>query len=222
MKKVFAVLIMIIAGLSVYAQKDVTKFLGIPVDGTKTEMIRKLKAKGFKQSTKGYMSGIFNGIPVNVFIATEKGKVSRIMVSNENAFNETDIKIQFNRLCHQFENNGKYMSIGENYSIPYDEDISYEITVRNKRYEATYFQLPEGETLETFPKTIVSKVASMYATRDWWDPTDVKLMLEILNEEIERAVKHKIVWFKIDKFYGKYIISIFYDNELNRAQGEDL
>ena len=29
------------------AQKDVTKFLGIPVDGTKAEMKKKLQEKGF-------------------------------------------------------------------------------------------------------------------------------------------------------------------------------
>ena len=33
--------------MSAFAQEDVTKFLGIPVDGFKPEMIRKLKAKGF-------------------------------------------------------------------------------------------------------------------------------------------------------------------------------
>ena len=32
------------------AQTDVTKFLGIPVDGDKSEMISKLKSKGFAQS----------------------------------------------------------------------------------------------------------------------------------------------------------------------------
>ena len=39
-----------IVSISSYAQeKDVTKFLGIPIDGTKSEMIAKLKGKGFTQ-----------------------------------------------------------------------------------------------------------------------------------------------------------------------------
>ena len=32
------------------AQMDVTKFLGIPVDGNKSDMMSKLKSKGFTQS----------------------------------------------------------------------------------------------------------------------------------------------------------------------------
>ena len=33
------------------AQKDITKFMGIPVDGFKKDMIQKLKAKGFEYDT---------------------------------------------------------------------------------------------------------------------------------------------------------------------------
>ena len=37
-----------------YAQSDVTKFLGIPVDGFKPDMIRALKEKGFVSSMYQY------------------------------------------------------------------------------------------------------------------------------------------------------------------------
>ena len=47
--------------LTTFAQKDVTKFLGIPVDGTKAQMIAKLKAKGFTPSTKPYKKGALTG-----------------------------------------------------------------------------------------------------------------------------------------------------------------
>ena len=47
MKNVLATLLLIFS-VSLYAQKDVTQFLGIPVDGSKSEMIKKLKAKGFR------------------------------------------------------------------------------------------------------------------------------------------------------------------------------
>lgn len=32
----------------------------------------------------------------------------------------------------------------------------------------------------------------------------------------------KSVWFMISDVYGKYFITMFYDNEYNRANGEDL
>lgn len=33
---------------------------------------------------------------------------------------------------------------------------------------------------------------------------------------------NKTVWFMISDLYGKYYITMFYDNEYNRANGEDL
>lgn len=45
-----------IAGI---AQTDVSKFLGIPVDGNKSDVMRKLKSKGFTQSP--YAEGVLNG-----------------------------------------------------------------------------------------------------------------------------------------------------------------
>ena len=32
----------------------------------------------------------------------------------------------------------------------------------------------------------------------------------------------KSVWFRICEFYGKYYINLYYDNEYNHANGEDL
>lgn len=51
----------------VHAQQDVTQFLGIPIDGSKTEMIRKLKEKGYRNDpTTDALVGEFNGAKVNV------------------------------------------------------------------------------------------------------------------------------------------------------------
>ena len=47
MKRLFTLVALCLLSAVAFAQKDVTKFLGIPVDGTKTQMIQKLKAKGF-------------------------------------------------------------------------------------------------------------------------------------------------------------------------------
>ena len=51
MKKILSLAVLLVFSLAMYAQKDVTKFLGIPVDGTKSEMIKKLKEKGFTESS---------------------------------------------------------------------------------------------------------------------------------------------------------------------------
>lgn len=151
MRKLLVIVVTILYTVSCFAQKDVTKFLGFPVDGTQSEMIKNLKSKGFKLSNvsgTNVLSGRFNGNDVNVYISTENGKVSRLMVWDEHTMSETDIKIRFNRLCRQFKGNGKYVSL-DDYTIPEDEDLSYEMAIRNKRYEAIFYQLPEGEAYGT-------------------------------------------------------------------------
>ena len=154
MKNLLTVVMLFVFSTALYAQKDVTKFLGIPVDGTKTAMIQKLKAKGFTPSTwdKNILEGEFNGFDVNVHIVTNNNKVWRIMLADKITQDETGIKIRFNELCRQFENNKKYKSMTDKeQTIPDDEDLSYEMTVNNKRYEAVYYQQPVSYTHLTLP-----------------------------------------------------------------------
>ena len=90
-----------------FAQNEVTKFLGIPVDGYKSKMIQKLKTKGYKyNSTTDCLEGEFNGKEVQIFVVTNNNKVYRIAVFDKNYTSETDIKINYNKLCSQFERNG--------------------------------------------------------------------------------------------------------------------
>lgn len=48
MKKAIFLFLLLFASMIVNAQEEVTKFLGIPVDGFKPEMINKLKSRGFQ------------------------------------------------------------------------------------------------------------------------------------------------------------------------------
>ena len=139
MKKLFLLLLLFVS-VTVYAQKEVTKFLGIPVDGYKSEMIQKLKAKGYKyNSTADCLEGEFNGREVIIGVVTNNNKVYRIAVFDKDYSNETDIKIRFNTLCGQFENNSKYIGSPDQ-KISESDDISYEISVHSKRYEAVFYQ----------------------------------------------------------------------------------
>jgi len=148
MKRLILAAMMILFATTANAQKDVTKFLGIPVDGTKAEMIQKLKAKGF--TSAGYqdvLEGEFNGTQVYVHVVTNNNKVYRIMVVDKSGQSERNIIIRFNKLCSQFENNKKYIPMTEDaQTLSEDEDISYEITVHDKRYQAGFFQIYEGDT----------------------------------------------------------------------------
>jgi hypothetical protein len=193
-KLLLAIIATLIAAVS-FAQNDVTQFLGIPVDGTKSAMIQKLKAKGFTyNATLDMLEGEFNGHPVEISIVTENNKVYRICLFDKNGTTESQIKIRFNMLCHQFESNGKYLPMNDNQEISDTEDIQYEMIVNNKEYFAGYYQVgPEG-------------VSSYYN----------KSLVEI------EQLSNKVVWFTIAEKYGKYIIVMYYDNYYNQANGEDL
>lgn len=223
---IFILQALLIPSIAVHAQNDVTQFLGIPVDGSKTEMIQKLKAKGFHTNSydKDVLEGEFNGKNVYVRIATNNDKVCRIMVSDINSVDERSIQIRFNNLCRQFEQNPKYISLG-NYQIPDDENIDYEITVKNKRYEAIFYQLPtelsDTTLLREKLKAIISK---KYTVEDLANPTK-EIQKDVMMTSFEYMINScskKPVWFMISDFYGEYYITMFYDNEYNRANGEDL
>ena len=194
MRKFLTLLAMIAISASVLAQKEVTKFLGIPVDGSPTEMIKKLKAKGFTTDEdfmqvvkRGLidwdgpevLTGRFNGEKVRVFLGVEKNKVWRIYLSDKDSRDETQIKIRFNTLVRQFEGNGKYVPLVDEQTIADDEDISYQMTVNKKQYQAGFVQKGEDGMV------------------------DLK----------------RIVWFTIGEGYE---IEMFYDNKYNEADGSDL
>ena len=142
MKKILFILFLLVASLTVDAQVN---FMGIPVDGTKSEMISKLKQKGFEYKYDSYydfdyLTGMFNGKNVFISISVYKGKVWRIKVIDKAIYSESSIKTQFNILIKQFENNGKYTYL---YDQKLDEnlDISYEIDVNKKQIEAAFIPL---------------------------------------------------------------------------------
>lgn len=62
MKKILSVLMLLLLSISIYAQQNVTKFLGIPIDGSKAAMIQKIRAKGFRYNAQiDKLEGTFNG-----------------------------------------------------------------------------------------------------------------------------------------------------------------
>lgn len=229
MKRILSVTIMAVFTMMMYAQKDITTFLGIPIDGFKSEMKQKLIAKGFtpqKNGTDEFYKGEFNGTDVHVFIATNNNKVYRIMVCDANTRNEADIKTRFNRLVSQFENNKRYTSF-DKFTISDDVDISYEMGIKNKNFDALFYQVPDMAKLDTLAmqEKVTKELLSKYTEEQLQKPTE-----EINKEATSIAMKNAVdlfikkpVWFRICKMnYDEYYITMFYDNEYNHANGEDL
>ena len=138
------------------AQSDVTKFLGIPVDGSVDAMARKLEAKGFKivlrESECVTMEGVFNGAKSNIFVFGNGHKVGKIGVAEDLTIeSRTNAKNRYNRIVKQFMNKSGYTYLDVNL-IPDDEDIEYEMLVKDKQYRTTFYQMPEWPNAKNLSK----------------------------------------------------------------------
>lgn len=210
--------------VAVQAQNHVTHFLGIPVDGSKSEMMRKLRLKGFKSATVTDLQGEFNGSNVGVSVVTNNRKVWRIVLIDDVCCDEQQVKVRFNKLCQQFVNNAKYESI-QDYTIPEDEDISYKMTVKDTVYEAVFLQKVSDISFRLLPKDLKDVFYGMYTENELNHPTSKmkEIMLNMKREYYSSSNINRKVWFKIIKdAISGYRIAMYYDNEYNCANGEDL
>lgn len=227
MKHLFSLIAAFVLTVCAYAQTDITKFLGIPITGSKAEMVTKLKAKGFKAvlGLDGVLEGQFNGKDVNIHVVTNGDKVYRIMVADKFPTNESDIRINFNNLCSQFNKNQNYVSFKEDQTISNDEDISYGIRVKNKRYQAAFYQKPIEMTDSTAMKeNVLPILTSKFTPEQLANPSedDQRKIQEMCVDILTDLCTKKTVWFMISEDLGNYSLLIFYDNEYNNANGEDL
>lgn len=227
MKKIFSVTMMLcISMCCMFAQSEVIKFLGIPVDGTKEEMIQKLKTKGFQESHATDLEGRFNGEYVYLDVITNNNnKVYCIALADKSYRSAEEIRVRFNKLCTQFENNGKYMSLSEedsNHKISENEDISYEMRINHKDYSAHYIYSITNDDIaskiEKTAKTLYGKNYSEITDESEKEKINKKVAEDLVNDRIDNRV-----FFTINEIdYRQYIIVMFYMNYLNQANGEDL
>ena len=238
MRKLAFTLLMLMT-LSLNAQDLTVKFLGIPVDGTKSEMISKLKQKGYKWDYDNEcLKGMFNGEEVYILIHTNNDLVDRITVTTfANPVSETQIKIKFNNLVYQFENNKKYFSASDSQYIEDNVDISYEMSANNKQFEAAFHQIHTKDEIEEIRQWVVENydvIISKLIESEEFEELGINSD-EIINGNKEDNINgilylletmhmmNNDVWFVIkEKGYNSYYISLFYDNLSNKPNGEDL
>ena len=225
MKRVLFLAVLLVISNYLSAQKDITKFMGIPIDGFKPEMIQKLKEKGFTSSAYGkdILEGEFNGTQVILFVVTNNNKVCRIALRDAHGMNGTNIKIRFNKLCQQFEKNPNYVSF-DDFTIADEEDISFEQIVNNKRYEAAFYQKPLSIDSTEIENKLKEYLLKKYTEQELGNPTE-EMEKDIYKMSVNYAteiISKKPVWFMISNSGGEYYISMYYDNEYNKANGEDL
>lgn len=220
--KTSQIFLIVCLSLKSFSQNDITQFLDIPVDGFKSDMIQKLKSKGYTliPNSDGRLEGEFNGTNVMLSLNTNNNKIWRVNVIESKFTDETNIKIKFNNLIRQFAENKRYYKQADTtitkFIIPEDEDLSYQISVKKKRYEATFYQ-------KTIKYDSLLKEQEALLAKGKLNDEDMDKLIKIKVDIIFDSYSDKLVWFMIDDDgYNKYRILIFYENIKNKANGEGL
>lgn len=227
MKHLLTILLLILSTLLAAAQSNnagTLKFMGIPIDGTKKNMITQLKAKGFWYDTYNHcLKGQFNGKDVMIYVVTNHNVVDRIYVAYP-LESESQVITEYNILLDQFNRNKKYIANENNEMIPADEDLSYEMTVRNKKYGASFFYVSP----DLFSEEEIDQIHQLNDKMTGMSFEEIQAMEQAMSDPLQinmtqwMSLLYGNVWFTIHERYGKYQIGIYYDNLKNRPNGEDL
>ncbi len=145
MKKLFLVLFAMLIGIGEAATaQEVTKFLGIPVEGPSWRMTRALLKKGYERLNydNRHLRGIFNGRECEIFIVTGNGgDVFRIIVKGD-VGTAGRTAADYNDLLLQFNANDRYIEDGQNRPIPPGEDVYRKMVDGSQEYRASFLQNP--------------------------------------------------------------------------------
>ena len=183
MKKTLITLFIFLTTIFSWGQTNTAlKFLGIPIEGSEIAFTEKLKTKGFRYDsyTEGY-KGQFNGQIVTVYVHTNHQLVDRVYVSFPTTRSESDTRTDFNTLLRQFNKSGKYIDLSFNEEIPSTEDISYEITCNNKRYQASFCYFDPDQDQALFIDKLCDELSNSFSGEQ------VALMRASLNESLKQS-----------------------------------
>ena len=241
MRKLVFTLVMLLT-LSLNAQNDdVIRFLGIPVDGSKEEMIIKLKQKGYTYDYVNDMfNGEFNGSKITGTIQTYHNKVYAIRFTYDvlPGFSKSVVISKFNSLVNQYDLSDKYISYLrfdktlhniESYRIDPNENIGDEMR-RGRLYKAQY-RYKQGKQLSDTTGLFQYKIEVYKTIHNV--ATSRGVSVETYNDIDDDAIKAMFIMNKLEQdvvgFFitngtnpGTFNIVFDYYNRRNAPNGEDL
>ena len=214
MKRFLATFLFVLMTIAAIAQNSNTiKFISIPVDGTKKEMISKLQEKGYKYDAiaQGSNTIKFLGIPVD---GTKKEMISKLQEKGYKYDASSDV------LFGEF--NGK------------DVNISVQ-TVNNRVWRIAIIDTNENDEISTkirfnrlFDQFSNNKKYVLLNGEKLTDEDDISFEMTSHKKRYEASFTfadksvNGLVWYMITKQFGCYRIAMFYENLDNAANGDDL
>ena len=101
--------------------------------------------------------------------------------------------------------------------------ISIQMSLYNKRYEASYYQITSDTVAAQ--EWLLERISTNYTDEERENMSEEEAqqaLISLLSEYILEKFSKRRVWFMISEQYGQYSIIMYYDNELNHSNGEDL
>lgn len=203
---------------------NVIHFMGVPIDGSKAKVVRGLKKQGFVRSKlyPSLLEGEFNGRDMLLHVLTHKDKVYSIALVDAMASNEVDIKIAYNTLFQQIQNNGKYIFIGGDGLISEDENVLHKMYFDEHRY-ASFFYALSSEELEELVGQYMAYIRDSYNEDELVKPSD-KMQMDLKQIQgvlIDQKLQKKVTLGIVRDSDG-FKIALFYNNVHNEPKGEAL
>lgn len=154
MKRIFAALVISLIAISASAQEHL-KVKGIPIDGSTTSFIAKLKAAGLKTNarlTEAIGSPILEGDFANLsnckfsFLETSNGTVCKVLIMSNYITGWFSCKNKYDDLKELLSTKYNVDGVYEVFKSPYEEGDGYELSAisQEKGLWETYFSCPEG------------------------------------------------------------------------------
>lgn len=254
MKRIVIALLAVLSFMPAWGQDNwqqyftPVKFMGIPVDGTKENMIKSLEGKGFVyDDIYDQLYGEFNGEHVSVTLKTYKGKVCRVCVIPFDARSENQARHRYNELCYQFENTDRYIKPSDltDHISGFLEEEYNKIVADKPEFAGVRDQFDEIVNMlradfSTLRLKCVYEIPesddiswNLYENEEAYEAFFYqKASFSVFPEDIDQFLEfpiaysasllNRMVWMALIKDSGGYKTVIYYDNAENHAQGEDL
>lgn len=221
MKRIICFVFFVLFSFVGFAQNSgELEFLGIPIDGTKEHMYESLKAQGFeKDFLYDYMTGMFNGEKVDIYLSTNHGIVDKVQVVYPYCSEENDTRVKYNVLLSRFNRNSKYVCVNPHSEVSSEENIYLKVSDNTKYYDAVYFYLNPEIKGEEWIEVFKQEYQKYYGKQlDGLSYEEMEEALFCLPVKVSASVLG-VVWFTM---VDSHRININYINFLNRPRGEDL